>query len=289
VRDFLLAPEANLILVHGRVVDRDGQPVARASVGPWGNLSSEDGSFETLAPRGRPVWAGKPGCGYGVSEPVREGVEAVIVLVPQALLSGTLAARDGSRVEGAFVLLSSESGEESGAANEQRIPAPGGRYEIRDLFPGVYRVRGAAVRHALTETKRVVLDAAAEQVLDFVLEGGETIRGRAVESDTGASVRGAWIHVVPVGRRPDTTWQRELVVAVTDADGCFVIENLASGEYELRAEAPGFLAGLRADDDGRCRRGDRSRPHDGDRRHRDVRRRGTGRRARRVRGPRGRE
>jgi protocatechuate 3,4-dioxygenase beta subunit len=258
VRDFTLAPAEGSMEVRGRVAERGGQPIEGARVGEA--TSAADGTFETRGWKGYPVWASKSGYSQGKSEPVEPGHDLEIVLDRAPSLSGSVAARDGSAVDGAFVLVAREpqSPDSSERArlydrlwlDATRVAASKGRYEIRDLEPGRYLLRAGGARHALSAPATVALAAAQEQTKDFALDAGEALRGRLVETGTGVPVRGAWVHCDPLDealRNPEKDARTELsaegqvVAAVSDDTGMFVIDGLARGEYEIVAEARGFL------------------------------------------------
>ncbi|MBL8750257.1 MAG: carboxypeptidase regulatory-like domain-containing protein [Planctomycetes bacterium] len=110
-----------------------------------------------------------------------------------------------------------------------------GRYEL--LVPRVGTVRVTAMAPGFARAVRTGLDLGTQPLpdVDFALPAGLTIRGRVHERN-GAGVASARIEAWPE--------QAALppLVATSDADGWFNVQNLAPGRYRLRVSARSFVA-----------------------------------------------
>ncbi|MFQ5845050.1 MAG: carboxypeptidase regulatory-like domain-containing protein, partial [Planctomycetota bacterium] len=202
----------------------------------------------------------KRGFSPGKSDPVDPAGEVAIRLAPAARLWGRVTTGQGGPSRGAFVLVGrmpqGEPREFARRYDRLWIKAtrvavgPEGGYEVRDLWPGTYLVRAGARGHALSLPREVVLEEAGEDRLDFALEPGVAIPGRVVDQDTGAPIAGAWVHATPrdPGRLNPYAQHRlgppaegQKVFATTADDGSFSVQDLAAGQYAVRAVARGYL------------------------------------------------
>lgn len=145
-----------------------------------------------------------------------------LVLVPGAVLEGTVTGRDGGPRAGARVT----AGPVSSLSDDD------GLYRVTGIPPGPREVE---VRHP--DANRLVRRLEIEpgtNVADFVLEGGNRVAGRVVDEE-GRAVESARVEI-----RLQEPWDPHAYTAVSDADGGFAFPAVAAGSYDLRAGREGY-------------------------------------------------
>lgn len=149
-----------------------------------------------------------------------------LVLVPGAVLEGTVTVRDGGPRAGARAGARVTAGPVSGASDED------GLYRVTGIPPGPREVE---VRHPdfNRQVRRLEIEPGTNTA-DFVLEGGQRVAGRAVDED-GDPVESARVEI-----RLQEPWDPHAYTAVSDADGSFVFPAVAAGSYDLRAGRQGY-------------------------------------------------
>ncbi len=251
--------------IHGRVLAPDGKPLAGALVqaGPRGGdfvesrsgasglspapvpvATGPDGGFALpgdLEPGVQPIFAAARGHPIfeGAVEVVLDGTAFVeIRLEPPAAIEGRVLTLAGEPVEGAEVLAARE---ERGGWYHHAFPPPravtdaDGRFALGWVAPGAREVNARVPeRPRLGKAQRVVdCLSGATSTCELVLDPGRTISGRVVDA-SGRALEGWTVHAEPRSARFLHPRQDQ-----TDAEGAFVLANLAEGTHELLVIAPG--------------------------------------------------
>jgi RNA polymerase sigma-70 factor (ECF subfamily) len=158
-----------------------------------------------------------------------------VVLIPEATVAGKVVTADDSPVAGAWVVI-----DPSDHGNERNAPVTGfsaadGTFRITGVSPGRNLVAGFAPGMRSTHKQEVVIGAG--QVTENIvvrLAPSATIRGVVVAG--GAPVADAGVGI-KIGNRDETG-----VLAVTQADGSFVIDRAPRGDVALYVANHNVLA-----------------------------------------------
>lgn len=174
----------------------------------------------------------------------------VLALSPAASLAVEVVDPDGAPLAGANVRVSrgliglvhlTQSTDEDGGAEFPAIP------------PGDYRLTVQAA--GFVARSRPLLHTArlpgGRDTLRVVLDRGATVAGRVVDT-AGRPVAGAQVEAIAVSPFADEILDADFLaqvgvasqVARAGADGRFILAGLDIGALQLRAEAPGYAAGL---------------------------------------------
>lgn len=149
-----------------------------------------------------------------------------VVLVPEAIVEGTVVSDDDKPVGGAWVVIDpSDKGVERNA-RAAGFSAPDGTFRITGVSPGRNLIAGFAPGLRSTHKQEIV--AGAGQVVSGIvirLGRNATITGTVVEG--GAPVVGVGVGM-KVGNRDETG-----VLAVTQTDGSFVIDRAPRGDVAV--------------------------------------------------------
>lgn len=257
-----LVPAVELV---GRVVDREGGPVAGASVRLLGAVaetalvpipdrftSDARGEFRFAAPEGAVLEARKDGFLPGRAEvdwvaaasgraTVRLG-PAHRPLGPRAPISGRVVATGGAPVPGALVVAAVERRFGGGGAPAAQAVANGdGRFTLADLDAGSYRLTARADGRAPASVRRVATGAK-----DVVLElgAGGRLRG-CVRAAGGGPV--APFTVVVYARRTALELAAQRSMSIIDPSGCWALDDLSPGPASVVVTAPGLAPSDRVD------------------------------------------
>ncbi|HEY1812230.1 MAG TPA: sigma-70 family RNA polymerase sigma factor [Kofleriaceae bacterium] len=213
--------------VFGVVRDAVGGPIANARIataGIGGFDAARDGSFAVCM---HPGWVRVDAESYGsvgFEVTVTGRVHHDVVLVPEGILTGTVADESGHPIAGAHVaafLTRSADGADRWIASDTD-----GRFRIAGLTPAHYRVIATAPGLGTrSETRVAVAAGAATPELHLVLVARARLAGRVVEHAT--SVAGARIMIVD---RDDND-----SYAISGLDGTFVLDGVPLGPIELGA------------------------------------------------------
>jgi hypothetical protein len=246
--DVELVLERGGVLVTGRIGDSGGGPIAGAELRVLPGLTGAsqtrvfqvvangEGTFRITLPRARYTMVADADGYAPASRMVDTNAtqKADFLLNPAARLAGKVVGRDGAAIAEATVLV---AGEQLWWAFPRESRSDGqGRFELRDLDSGTYRVsahKGPLVGR-LPGAVHVAVAARTTEVT-ITLDAGMTVRGR-VTADTaeGAPIAGAKVklsdQMFGVGGR---------VRAESDGEGRFRIEGVTPGRLTVSAEAPG--------------------------------------------------
>jgi carboxypeptidase family protein len=261
-RDFSLVRDRRLA---GRVQDEQRRPIDNAIVtvgsegdprmyvaGDWmvGEWTSRrptartgpDGSFAVTFPgevkSPRCVFVLKEGYAAGRSEAVNldaEPAKPVVVTLTRGIeLRGRVVTPDGTPLSDVAVVLA-----EDGVLQEEHVPValvlvswegPGwtktdaaGEF-VTHVHPAVHDLafRRPGFLPKIVQRQELTPDA----VIDVVLDPAAEIRGRVVRND-GGGVPGVGVYTM------NRSYMGRSAYAMTEADGSFVLADLASGRYEL--------------------------------------------------------
>ncbi|HUP64938.1 MAG TPA: carboxypeptidase-like regulatory domain-containing protein [Thermoanaerobaculia bacterium] len=252
------------ITVTGRIVNRDGEPVANAEIrpakaaaGPGSGMvmrrimiaggvdeeparSGADGSFALQLARGRyditfggEAWAPKSLRGVDVSP----GLEPMEVTLEEAVaVSGRVVRADGSGVPdvnvSAFMMGTFSNPQPS-------VTGPDGSFTVTGLPRGTVNLNATKLDDFIREMKTV--EAPATNVLIELAPGGG-VRGRVVEKGTKRPVADfqAGISGERGGRGMRIMGPPSLKSFRSD-DGSFELQNVPVGSTEIVVVAPGFV------------------------------------------------
>jgi protocatechuate 3,4-dioxygenase beta subunit len=233
----------------GSVVDSRGGPVTDAYVsaaledgsgdggyharGSWHRpavLTDLDGNFRiTGLPRGKfAVRAERQGGVFAIAEHVELGGRARVALPATGAISGVVS---GKLVDDVTVSAQDQTREIS---REERLYHTGGRFTLRELPGGTYRLAVDDDPHSMIE---VTLAEGEQREVQLVAQPRFTVRGRLVAA--GRAVQG-WTVQADRLEREIRSEGRHVVVssvetAVTGADGRFLLRNMPAGPLELQA------------------------------------------------------
>ena len=234
---------ASLPTIRGVVKDKDGKPVAGASV--WFKFSSgvvtgPDGSFELKLDTAGPGEAGPTeilarhaqlGLA-GVAEVPQDDKPIELKLASAPKLLGKVTDAEGKPIPNAELRLTRMSGQFGFSVGQTPTPKSDaeGRCEIKAIPPGNYWVSATADGFGVKQEKFSVAEGPAEAIeKSFALpEAKLSISGIVVDMDD-KPVAGANVSVY--GQGQPQRWVK------SDAAGKFVIENVIAGLVQLQANA----------------------------------------------------
>jgi len=204
-----------------------GQPV----------LVGLDGSFKlTGLPRGRfAVHAFRKGGTDAIVEHVALGDRTRITIRPTGVLAGIVtAATPTTSIDDLTIAIADRAREVS---RDERLFHTGGRFALRDLPAGTYRITvDGDPRSLVTVT---LAEGERREDLRLVAQPRFTIRGRLVSATTRAPLVG-WKVEVPRLESSETTNRGTIIVetseiAITSPDGRFLIHNMPGGPTTITA------------------------------------------------------
>jgi len=187
-------------------------------------------------------------------------VEVDMVVVRPTTVGGTVTASDGSPVAGARVSLVAAT--DADFAGGSATTDAAGRYTVRDVDPGSYRVRVAAPTPnpagllgewyggAADEASGAIVTVSATDRrvvgIDAVLDAGARLRG-VVRDAAGNGIADATVHLVPTDDAVDGVEPVTGREATTDASGAFEITGILPGDHQAfvaidRESAPLYVS-----------------------------------------------
>lgn len=118
-------------------------------------------------------------------------------------------------------------------------PDQSGNFEFTNIRPGRYTLTAAAENYQILETVAVdVNDVLAFEgtlllrAAEYMDEGFATVHGRVILEDDAGNSSGVAVALAGTN-----------IVAFTDADGMYVLNNVPMGSYEINATLVGYLPG----------------------------------------------
>jgi hypothetical protein len=252
-----LAPAVALV---GQVVDADGRPVAGAQVRLLGVAteaalvpvadrftSGPDGRFTFSAPAGTLLEATKPGFlpGRAALGPLERVNRSVVIELgprhaaplPSSALAGQVVQKpEGRPVEGALVSATREAWSQAGdAPAAQGLTDAEGRFALRDLLPGRYRVAARAEGRAPASARGVL---AGSDGLRLELQAGARLRGCVRAAGSGGPV--PLFTVMVFERRGALRRVPVRSLSVAGPSGCYALDDLSPGPAAVLFSAPGY-------------------------------------------------
>lgn len=236
-------PVPDGVAIEGFVVDDRGLPVEDAHVWAHGRdvedaagfrirdsdvaQSDADGRFRVTGLLPGPHRLAANGERLAETEPVRVDAPSAgvrLVVNRYAQITAHLALPAGTpRTDVHLVAPNRMRSISVEGAADLEWSVPPGAAEVAVLVPGF-----VPFRRAVTARPGEEIDLGP-----VPLDPGLSLAGRVLDPG-GKPVAGAWVREAP--HRPGSP------VAKTDADGCFVLEHLPTGELSLAAQAKGFVA-----------------------------------------------
>ena len=234
--------------VTGRVVDREGAPLAGVEVKVrWRGISAttgRDGEFELgpfRAGANLTIFASSPTTGHGsdwqaVTVP-RRPLE--LEIRPYLVRGRVLDADSGHPVESFRVVAHvGEAKSETTSVSDDA-----GVFAVAVDIATTWIVVEADGRSPWLE--QLAIGAESETDLgDIVLEADRSIAGRVVDERTGAPIEGAWLSLRP--EPGDALWVvaglSPPAQANTDADGAFALHGNPAGRFRVQASAAGYAS-----------------------------------------------
>lgn len=229
--------------LDGRVLDRDGGPVAGASVrlggdpaGPREALTAEDGRFHLEGlPRGLVrIEAEHPAGGWGWVETNPAAGTVEIVLEPVGSIEGRATGAQGEPLGGREVRLE--------PFGRKTMTDPDGAFRFERVPSGRCRVslwKKAIGESEVLEVRNLAL--APGEVAQVVFDGRGLLRGTFTVQDSPAA--GARVSLTRLeGERASGNPPESVASVRTEPDGSFLFEGLRPGVYVLSGTSKGLVA-----------------------------------------------
>ncbi len=166
-----------------------------------------------------------------------------IPLSRTATVLGVIVDKDGNPVAKAACRLTQAGAIGWGGGFESDRSADDGKFEIKNVEPGIYTLSVRSDEHGVAEKADVRVESGKATDLGTIrLELGESLTGRVVDSG-GAGIAGASVTLRQprednrfMGMAPGT----HISSTQTDADGAFTINSVPQGELTVSVEAKGY-------------------------------------------------
>ncbi|HTM22017.1 MAG TPA: carboxypeptidase regulatory-like domain-containing protein [Kofleriaceae bacterium] len=257
VAEVRLVVESQSERITGTVVDHTGAVVTDAFVAAqreseaagadrgqarralrWGGWERQaiavdgEGKFtiDHLSPGTYTVRAYRRGGGEGISEGVKAGGSARLVIRPTTSLAGRVSLAGGGGAPERFEV--SLQDEKTGFEREESFFRTGGAFTLTDLPAGAFKVSAqAAEGSALADL--ALAEGEQRTGLALELEGRVTLTGRVVELGSGKPVEGAriWANALRGSARAMGDWDDPR--RITDGDGRFTVERAPRGLLQI--------------------------------------------------------
>ena len=253
--DFALAMGVS---ISGKIVDAEtGAPITNAEIyaGPQdGNQMSwtrTDGNGSYIL-KGLPVGVmevGVRGQGY-VEERLRVVTnDSQVTTAPDVRLDvgATISGRVTDEDTGLPIAnVQIEANSDSGGYNSWANTDGEGRYVLRGVAPGTYRIKARADREGYIQelyddtlnwddARRISINGkAGVESIDFELAKGASISGTIIDAETGEPIPNMEVHAGPVNNS-HLAWTR------TDGQGNYLLRGLPDGRIEVYAYGQGYV------------------------------------------------
>ncbi len=243
-------------------------------------VSATDGSYTLSglpAPGAVTLQASKPGFGALPREPVQITVdgpatEAIVVMQAWPVVTGHVTVSGDKLPTDTVVKI--VAAPDRGNVRFFSPGMPGQNAEAHPVLPdgsfqasvpmvkGSFTVRAEAPGQPVGTSKRITLaEGKTAYETDVELGSGYELRGRVTDDRTGAGIAGARVRVSASGGRGNGMQQEVMmldgmvtsfggrgggssaVVAITDAEGNFMVGGLPKGDQSIKAQAEGYVAG----------------------------------------------
>jgi beta-lactamase regulating signal transducer with metallopeptidase domain/uncharacterized GH25 family protein len=227
----------------GRVVDRDGKPVAGALVDAWDwcpgdeTHTAADGTFRLtkLDPKNRiEVRFIKEGFApYTIIKQPLGALQTPVVLDDQTYFEGVVTAPDGKPVPNASIRANQGPRDADGVSittiwTETKSDAQG-RYKLL-LQDDTYDLQVTSPDAFVGRWPKLTIGPKQAVARDLRLEPGVVFRARLVDSQTGKPVAGVLVK----------DWRHPGVAATSDAQGNLSIAGLIPGPFEFQVKVKGY-------------------------------------------------
>jgi len=113
-----------------------------------------------------------------------------------------------------------------------------GRFLLRDLKPGTYRLQAGSSRLGFTHSQELDLFSDRDLLIEIA---SARIRGKVVEASSSAPIPEAWVEMRRMAGADDAE-AAFLIALGTEAGGSFSIPRVTPGRYRLSARKDGYAA-----------------------------------------------
>jgi RNA polymerase sigma-70 factor (ECF subfamily) len=228
--------------VRGTIVDGSGAPIGHARVAPDGASvpfaeADANGHYDLCTHFGD-RWIRYSAAGYQsvlVAVHIAEAATRDVVLIPEATVEGTVIDENDAPVADAWVVIDPSNISDVRGAKASAFSASNGTFRVTGVSPGASLITAYASGMRASHKQQIVAGPGASTTGIVVrLVRGAKITGVVVAG--GVPVAGAGVGM-RIGNRDQTG-----VLAVTQADGSFMIDRAPRGDIALYVENYTVLA-----------------------------------------------
>jgi protocatechuate 3,4-dioxygenase beta subunit len=234
--------------IMGRVIGLSAQELQNATVNassPNGNASApvdSSGSYRIeAAPSGTVRVSARAGQMFGST---KSSPQKSVQVDPGATVNVDLefktdtvirgrVTKDGQPMTNAAIMFMPRGAQAS--TNASTTTDSSGSYEVNGLDDATYTVQIVDLQRTSPFTTQYTVKGSGTFDIDIK---SSSLRGRVIDATTGAPLADARVEVRATGG--DMTGMLSSRVAVTAADGSFILDNIARGNYEAKADRDGY-------------------------------------------------